>query len=65
VVGYDMALRAWHANSINPVLGAYFGHTEFVTGVDVCPSNRARIVTCAWDQSIRITYPTHRLQSQY
>lgn len=59
-VGYDMTLRVWNTESINPIIGSYDGHTEFVTGVDTCLNNFERVATCAWDQTIRITHPVQR-----
>lgn len=57
--GYDMALRVWRVEgSMNPFVGSWEGHTEFVTGVDVSPTD-GLVATCAWDQTICLLRSIH------
>lgn len=57
--GYDMALRVWRVEgSMNPFVGSWEGHTEFVTGVDISPAD-GLVATCAWDQTICLLRPIH------
>lgn len=57
-VGYDMALRVWDLRSLNPMAGAWEGHTEFVTGVDVCLHDRSMLLaTVAWDRTVALLRP--------
>lgn len=59
-VGYDMALRCWDLKSVNPMVGVWEGHTEFVTGLDISLHDRRMLLaTCAWDQSIHLMRPFH------
>lgn len=58
--GYDMALRVWDLRSLNPMVGVWEGHTEFVTGVDFSLHDRSILLaTTAWDQTIQLLRPKH------
>lgn len=61
-VGYDMAMRVWDVRSLNPLVGVWEGHSEFILGLDISlfqPESAMLIATAGWDQSIHLLRPSH------
>lgn len=61
-VGYDMGLRAWDVKSLNPLVGVWEGHSEFILGLDISlfqPEANMLTATASWDQSIHLLRPLH------
>ena len=59
-VGYDMTLKCWSLKSLNPLVGMWEGHDEFICGLDISLHDKSTLVaTASWDQTVRLLRPIH------